>query len=104
MGKTQTVGMASEDEIILESIEQGNEVLAEQVVLNTDDPTISKLANPDEFLVPNTSCASCHKLNDLRFDMHNLSSLEDRAMTVSPRVKQDVLADQLWTMGLKERK
>lgn len=103
MGKTQTVGMASEDEIILESIAQGNEVLAEQVVLDTDDPTISKLANPNEFLVPNTSCASCHKLNDLRFDMHNLSSLEDRAMTVSPRVKQDVLFDQLWAKELVER-
>ncbi|MAA77700.1 MAG: hypothetical protein CL916_00450 [Deltaproteobacteria bacterium] len=104
MGKTQTVSMASEDELIVESIEQGNEALAEQVVTSPDDPTIDVLSNPNEFLVPNTSCASCHKLNDLRFDLHNLSSLEDRAITVSPRVKQDVLADQLWTMGLRERK
>lgn len=103
MGKVQTVGMTTEDDIILESIEQGNEILADQVVLDADDPTISDLANPNEFLVPNTSCASCHKLNDLRFDMHNLSALEDREITVSPRVRQDVLADQLWTQGLIDR-
>ena len=103
MGTVQTVGMTTEDDVIVESIAQGNTALADHVVLDTDDPTISDLANPSEFLVPNTSCASCHKLNDLRFDMHNLSALEDRDITVSPRVKQDVLADQIWTQSLMDR-
>ncbi len=51
-------------------------------------------------LVPNTSCASCHKFNNLRFDFHSLSYLEDRNISVSPRVKTDVLRDLEW---LKQR-
>ena len=47
-------------------------------------------------LVPNTTCGSCHKFNQLRFDFHNLSFLEDRQITVSPRVKTDVLRDLEW--------
>jgi len=47
-------------------------------------------------LVPNTTCGSCHKFNPLRFDFHNLSYLEDRQITVSPRVKTDVTRDLEW--------
>lgn len=47
-------------------------------------------------LVPNTTCGSCHKFNNLRFDFHNLSFLEDRQITVSPRVQFDVKRDLEW--------
>ena len=77
---SQAVGMTTEDDIVQESIETA---LEEQVVVHTDDERNAQFADPNEFLVPNTSCASCHKLNHIRFAMHNLSSLEDRAITVS---------------------
>lgn len=47
-------------------------------------------------LVPNTSCASCHKMNGDPFDFHNLSYLDDRPMAVTPRVKRDVELDLDW--------
>ena len=46
--------------------------------------------------VQNTTCASCHKLNKLRFDLHNLSYLQGEPMTVSPRVVRDVAIDMAW--------
>ena len=57
---------------------------------------IKKISDRNQILVPNTSCASCHKMNQERFDFHNLSFLEDREMTVSPRVVTDVLLDLNW--------
>jgi hypothetical protein len=54
-------------------------------------------------LVPNTSCASCHKFNDLRFDFHALSYLEDRTISISPRVRTDVLRDLEWLKKRSER-
>ncbi|NBW81123.1 hypothetical protein EBR21_05150 [bacterium] len=54
------------------------------------------IADRNITLVPNTSCGSCHKLNNLRFDFHALSYLEDRTISVSPRVKTDVLRDLEW--------
>ncbi|RZA27382.1 MAG: hypothetical protein EOP10_00355 [Proteobacteria bacterium] len=53
-------------------------------------------ADRAQTLVPNTSCASCHKLNDERFDFHNFSYLENRELTVSPRVLRDVELDLAW--------
>ena len=59
--------------------------------------TKSKMINDRALtLVPNTTCGSCHKFNQLRFDFHNFSFLEDRQITVSPRVKTDVLRDLEW--------
>jgi hypothetical protein len=55
-------------------------------------------------LVPNTSCASCHKFNNLRFDFHALSYLEDREISVSPRVKIDVSRDLEWLNQRASRK
>lgn len=54
------------------------------------------LADRTQRLVPNTTCISCHKLNDQRFDFHNFSYLEDNEITVSPRVIRDVELDLLW--------
>lgn len=49
-------------------------------------------------LVPNTTCGSCHKFNPLRFDFHNLSYLEDRTVSISPRVRFDVQRDLEWLL------
>ena len=103
LGSAQTVGMTTEDVIIEDAIAEGNTRLADQIILHGDEEGAEKIADPQQFLVPNTSCASCHKLNDIRFDLHNLSALEDRATTVSPRVEADVLFDQLWTRDLQNR-
>lgn len=57
----------------------------------------STIANRKQRLVPNTSCASCHKLNTERFNFHNLSYLQDRPfMTISNRVVKDVEFDLAW--------
>lgn len=61
------------------------------------------IADRNITLVPNTSCASCHKLNNLRFDFHALSYLEDRTISVSPRVKTDVMRDLEWLTKRGER-
>lgn len=72
--------------------------LSNTVMLRATDITRLKplMQDRQRLLVPNTSCISCHKLNDLRFDLHNFSYLEDRELTVSPRVKRDVELDLLW--------
>ena len=36
------------------------------------------IADRTQRLVPNTTCASCHKLNNTRFNFHNMSYLQDR--------------------------
>ncbi|MCX6130742.1 MAG: hypothetical protein NTX25_16995, partial [Proteobacteria bacterium] len=55
-----------------------------------------RIQDRQQTLVPNTSCVSCHKLNALRFDFHNFSYLEDRDITISPRVIRDVELDLAW--------
>ena len=98
MGPTQTVSMVTEDPIVQAAIDEGNSQLAAQVIANTDDLSTKTeaIADPEQFLVPNTSCASCHKLNDTRFDFHNFSFLEDRNITISPRVEKDISFDRNW--------
>lgn len=72
--------------------------IRERVLLSPREvSTKSKIINDRaRTLVPNTTCGSCHKFNQLRFDFHNLSFLEDRQITVSPRVKTDVTRDLEW--------
>ncbi|MDQ3231004.1 MAG: hypothetical protein M3Q07_04215 [Pseudobdellovibrionaceae bacterium] len=74
------------------------EELASSVMLRVND--IERLTpvvrDRERLLVANTSCVSCHKMNDLRFDFHNFSYLEDRDITISPRVKRDVELDLIW--------
>ncbi|MEC7946442.1 MAG: hypothetical protein VX265_02675 [Myxococcota bacterium] len=55
------------------------------------------IADPAQVFVPNTTCATCHRLNGLRFDFHSLSHFEDNAHTVSPRVEADVAWERAWT-------
>ncbi len=99
IGTSQTVAVGVEDTAIERALDSGNTELRESLVIDGDD--IARLgpdmADPYEFLVPNTSCASCHRLNGLRFDFHSLSGFEDRGITVSPRVRKDVARDISWT-------
>ena len=65
---------------------------------STDIEEISDLiTDPTQVFVPNTTCATCHRLNGLRFDFHSLSHFEDNDHTVSPRVEADVARDRAWT-------
>ncbi len=74
------------------------EELAATVMLriNDIDRLTPMVRDREKLLVPNTSCVSCHKMNELRFDFHNFSYLEDRDITISPRVKRDVELDLSW--------
>jgi hypothetical protein len=74
------------------------EELAASVMLRINDieRLTPQVRDREKLLVINTSCVSCHKMNDLRFDFHNLSYLEDREITISPRVKRDVELDLNW--------
>ena len=66
------------------------------VIIDPEDVDALGDAMADQFFVPNTSCASCHRLNNLRFDFHSLSHLEDGNMTISPRVVGDVDRELWW--------
>ena len=66
-----------------------------QVVMDTDQlPELApRINDPYQTLVANTSCASCHRMNNLDFNFHNLSYLEDHDITIAPRVRKDVARD-----------
>lgn len=98
---TSVRGSQGRDEDSLYDLLNGSneaEELAATVMLRI--PDIERLTpmvrDREKLLVPNTSCVSCHKMNDLRFDFHNFSYLEDRDITISPRVKRDVELDLSW--------
>lgn len=76
------------------------EIQASVLLYTTSKATLgAAIADRAQRLVPNTSCASCHKLNAERFDFHNLSYLENRSVTVSPRVQVDVRHDLNWILS-----
>ena len=52
-----------------------------------------KINDPYQTLVNQTTCASCHRANQLNFDFHNLSYLGDYEVTISPRTLADVERD-----------
>ena len=99
VGFSQSVTMSNEDPFVEDVLESGNQALQDSLVIDTDDVgnVGEEIADGYQFLVPNTSCASCHKLNEIRFDFHNLSHLEDQKATISPRVVQDVKRDIAWS-------
>ena len=73
------------------------EVESNTLIWTKDEKKIKeRIADRAQILVPNTTCASCHKLNDLRFDFHNLSHLDDQSITISPRVRRDAELDLQW--------
>ena len=80
IGPDQTVALGVEDEAVQAEIAAGNNELSLSVIISASDieDMGPEMADPYAFLVPNTSCASCHRLNGLRFDFHSLSGFEDR--------------------------
>ncbi|MBC7532350.1 MAG: hypothetical protein H7318_12285 [Oligoflexus sp.] len=93
--------MTRDEESLYES--ENLELLKESVLLFINDRSrlLPLISDRSKRLVPNTSCISCHKLNDIRFDLHNFSYLEDRELTVSPRVVKDVQLDLDWIRSHK---
>ncbi|MEE2644942.1 MAG: hypothetical protein VYD19_08410, partial [Myxococcota bacterium] len=52
-----------------------------------------RVSDPKETFVETTTCASCHRLAEKRFDFHSFSYLEDEEATITPRVIQDTKND-----------
>ena len=96
----ETVAMASADHRIMDQIEeQGDDSSLRDLVLTDDDDRFEKgdlINDPERTLIPNTSCATCHSMNKLAFDFHNLSYFEQEEITVAPRVKADVRSELRW--------
>ena len=99
-GMDETVGQTTFDEELVSSLDDPEYAaeLEANVAFSQDDLEAMSDAINDggKTLVPNTSCATCHRYNPLKFDFHNLSHLEDLDTTIAPRVKQDVSNDLIW--------
>jgi len=101
IGQSETVRALQGDEVLVDATGDWSvnaEKLKQQVVLNREDQgrLRERINDPNQTLVPNTSCASCHSFNDLSFDFHNLSYLQEMEITIAPRVRKDVTADINW--------
>lgn len=100
-GLTETVSRQAEDPRLLNA-DLNPEVRAElenTVIFNNRDRNrlFTSLSDRDQILVPNTSCASCHKLNNNPNDFHNQSYFTGNpAVTISPRTANDVAWDLRW--------
>lgn len=81
------------------------EQLREQVVMDprTETEVKARIADPYQTLVSHTTCASCHRDNDLLFNFHNLSYFEDHEITIAPRTINDVKRDINWSQALFSR-
>lgn len=81
------------------------EQLTQQVILDISQLTThaDRINDPYQTLVPHTTCASCHRSNDLLFNFHNLSYFEDHEVTISPRTVADVKHDLSWSIELINR-
>lgn len=109
MGKAPKASQMRDDPELHSALENMNtrdaEELKKRVLLSPQESAVKNEVINDRALshVSNTTCGSCHKFNSLRFDFHNLSYLEDRTVSVSPRVKFDVLRDMQWLEQRKQR-
>ena len=95
---THLIDQLGEDKELQEALERGGEneeAIRAQVVLSAEDRSTLKesIADPQQTFVSNTTCASCHRLVDTRFDFHSFSYLEDHEATISPRVEADTEND-----------
>lgn len=81
------------------------EKLSRQVISDTAQLSThsERINDPYQTLVAHTTCASCHRANNLDFDFHNLSYLVDHEISVSPRVIADVERDLKWSEALWRR-
>ncbi|MEY3900744.1 MAG: hypothetical protein RL189_50 [Pseudomonadota bacterium] len=101
-GPAPRASQMRDDPLLHDALETMNErdakEIRQRVLLSPMEVALKKniVSDRNLTLVPNTSCASCHKFNSLRFDFHAFSYLEDRTITVSPRVRTDVVRDLEW--------
>jgi len=98
LGMDQTVSTSSEDPELEEAVANDPglaESLKGQVFMTIEDEQMfaDVIADPTQTFVHNTTCATCHRLTDIRFDFHTFSYFEDRDATISPRVEGDVAFD-----------
>lgn len=73
-----------------------NPEVEQNVILWANSSERSHIADRQQILVPNTTCASCHKLMNERFNFHAMSYLGQDMLEVSPRVQRDVELDLDW--------
>jgi hypothetical protein len=76
--------------------------LSAQVITDTQqlNSHLDRINDPYQTLVAHTTCSSCHRANNLNFNFHNLSYLEDQEMSISPRVINDVSRDRALARAL----
>ena len=101
IGPSESSSMTRDDARIYDLIELNpalERTLRETVLLfETDRAALNaKIADRREVLVPNTSCASCHKFNGLNFNFHNFSYFEELDLEIAPRTRKDVELDLAW--------
>ena len=99
-GLDQDAGQTHESPAVEEALDADpTGELHDTVVSSSEDvdEILDLIVDPEEVFVPNTTCATCHRLNGLRFDFHSLSHFEDNAHTISPRVVADVARDRAWS-------
>ena len=102
VGKSEASSMQKDDERFYSKAltAKQKQMLSHHVVLDKDldAKLLAKIANPNQFLVDHTSCASCHKLNPGEpANFHSLSYFLNQAQpTVSPRVVNDVTKNLKW--------
>ena len=101
IGRSESASMLRDDSAIYDLTEinpQLENKLRETVLLfETDRSSLAtKISDRREILVPNTSCASCHKLNGMNFNFHNFSYFEELDLEIAPRTIQDTALDLLW--------
>ncbi|MDD9950464.1 MAG: hypothetical protein OXT67_02760 [Zetaproteobacteria bacterium] len=72
--------------------------LRQQVLLYENDfKSISKrIFAKEPLLVGETSCATCHRFNAVRFNFHNQSKFNELETTISGKLKNEVAQDIQW--------
>lgn len=80
-----------------------NDEVLKNVMAFGDRSSHGHIADRTKILVDNTSCASCHKLQNDNFNFHALSYLGIDGLEVSPRVIQDVALDLNWVKSYLAR-
>ena len=98
-GTDQTVGQSTESPEVSDALAASSSSELHDTVVESSvdiDAVADLVTDPEQVFVPNTTCATCHRMNGLRFDFHSLSHLEDRPHTVSPRVEADVAFELDW--------
>jgi len=97
----ETVAAASADPEVAEWLKSDSalaDTLSQRVLLDEyDRDRLAPIINdPQQTLVANTTCSTCHSLNEDTFNFHNLSYLKDGGLTISDRVVNDVQHELRW--------